>query len=167
MAYGIARLAGKDVQFGFSSVADWFDSIVMSFPAPWSLSDDTHYGTVIVDARGRKLFSVWLAFGEPSARQRDGMSDDEWAEYCTDSHWESETQWHLTNAIVAARNAIGGHAWKTDDRALDLLRHLIMQHARWDEAINAEIVCGGPDRRMTDDDPALAGSGIPHLPVKR
>lgn len=148
MSYGSL---GDGRRFGFSSVEDWFNSIIESFPAPWIIGDDTHYGTEIFDSRGEKILSVWMAWGNPSERQRDGMSDTEWLEYCCDSHWESETQWHIANAIVSARNYLKAHhdrGWIGDDELQrSILRSLIMAYGQWQ--VNAEIVCGGPDRRMS------------------
>lgn len=159
MAHGSTTIDGKSVPFGFFSVEDWFNSIIMSFPAPWVIGPDTHYGAEIYDARGKHLFDVWLPFGKPSARQRGDMSDEQWSDYANGaaSHWESETQWHIVNAIVAARGVVEHvhHASLFDDTAMALLRSLIMLHARWNEDINAEIICGGPDRRITDDDPRM------------
>jgi hypothetical protein len=160
MGYGFTTVAGKSVPFGFYNVEDWFDSIITSFPAPWEIGEDTNYGTQIIDADGLLILSVWMAFGLPSKRQLGGMTDAEWSDYCCDSHWESETQWHIANAIVTARNSIHIHetrGWFGNplEQVGPILRTLIMQWGRWEEDINEEIVCGGPQRRMADDDPQL------------
>jgi hypothetical protein len=154
MGYGyFTDKDGKSISFGFNSVGDWFDSVLESFPAPWLIGDDTHYGTEIFDARGHKVLSVWMAWGNPSPRQRGDMTDAEWSEYCCDSHWESETQWHIANAIVTTRNYLDAHkrnGWYGDnDDQRELLRSLVMTHGRWEEDVDAEISCGGPDKRMT------------------
>jgi hypothetical protein len=154
MAYGVSTIDGKETNFGFADVKDWFNSVILSFPAPWKIGDDTHYGTELFDARGKRLLSIWLVFGEPSARQKGGMTDEEWQEYCCDCQWESQTQWHIANAIVAARNSLTGQTHE-NEAALHLLRTLILEFGRWKEDINSEIVCGGPERRKTDDDPAI------------
>lgn len=144
---------GKSVNYGFHSVADWFDSIIASFPAPWIIGDDTRYGTEIFDSRGVKVLSVWMAWGNPSERQRGDMSDAEWLEYCCDTHWESETQWHIANAIVTTRNYLQAHeerGWHgDDDEQREILRNLIMTYGEWENDVDSEIACGGPDRRMT------------------
>jgi hypothetical protein len=164
MGYGCFTRNGKSVNYGFNSVADWFDSVIESFPAPWILGEDTHYGSEIFDSRGTKVLSVWMAWGNPSQRQRGGMTDAEWSEYCCDSHWESETQWHIVNAIITARNYLQAHkehGWYGDDeRQRELLRNLIMTYGRWEEGVDSEIACGGPDKRMTS---AEAAPHLPHL----
>jgi hypothetical protein len=152
------------ISFGFSSVSDWFDSIILSFPAPWIIGESTHYGTEIFDARGTKVLSVWMAWGSPSDRQRGSMSDAEWIEYCCDSHWESETQWHIANAIVTTRNYLQVHKDRgfysdSDNEQFNILRNLVMSYSRW-EAVDAEIACGGPERRMTSTE---AEKVHPHL----
>jgi len=141
-------------RFGFADIEDWLDSIFISFPEPWRVGDldGKYYGTEIFDARGKNIFSVWLSFGNPSERQRDGMNDEEWREYCCDSHWESETAFHLAKAIVAIRNDMSEKDWVWHEEKPRLLRSLILQLGRWDSSINAEISCGGPLRRLTDDE---------------
>lgn len=152
MPGGVFNKGGKTISFGFNGITDWFDSIIASFPAPWVIGDDTHYGTPIFDSRGVKIISVWMAWGNPSERQRGTMSDEEWLECCCDTHWESETQWHLANAIITTRNYLKAHAergWYGDDeRQRDILRNLIMAYGHW-ETPDSEIACGGPDRRLT------------------
>jgi hypothetical protein len=153
MSSGSFTKDGKSVEFGFLNIADWFDSVIVSFPAPWIIGDDTHYGTEIFDSRGVKVMSVWMAWGNPSERQRDGMSASDWLEYCCDSHWESETQWHIANAIVTTRNYLKAHeerGWYGDnDQQREILRNLVMTYGRWKEGADTEIACGGPDRRIT------------------
>lgn len=164
MSYGAFTKDGKIVTYGFWSISDWFDSVIASFPAPWIIGDDTHYGTEIFDSRGVKVMSVWMAWGEPSERQRGNMTDAEWLEYCCDSHWESETQWHIANAIVTTRNYLKAHKergwYGDDDQQREILRNLVMTYGRWEEGVDTEIVCGGPDRRITS---AEAEKDLPHL----
>ena len=165
MSYG--TFTGDDgsfIEFGFSSIIDWFDSVIESFSAPWIIGDSTQYGTEIFDSRAVKVLSVWMAWGDPSDRQRGSMADSEWLEYCCDSHWESQTQWHIANAIVSTRNYLDAHkrsGWHGDDeRQCEILRNLIMSYGRWEESVNSEISCGGPNRRMTSTE---AERVRPHL----
>lgn len=164
MSGGVFNKSGKAVRFGFCGVADWFDSVITSFPAPWIIGDDTHYGTEIFDSRGVKVLSVWMAWGDPSERQRGDMTEAEWLEYCCDSHWESETQWHIANAIVSTRNYLKAHEdrgwYGDDDRQREILRNLIMAYGQWEDGVDTEIACGGPDRRMTSTE---AEATEPHL----
>ncbi len=143
---------GIGVDFGFNSIKDWINSVILSFPAPWIIGDDTNYGTEIFDARGTKVISVWMAWGNPSSRQKGSMSDAEWIEYCSDTHWESETQWHIANAIVTTRNYLQAHKdrgfYGDDKRQLNILRELVTSYGRWED-IDQEIMCGGPQRRIT------------------
>lgn len=166
MSFGMFTKGGKTVRYGFDSVADWFDSVIASFPTPWIIGDDTNYGTEIFDARGSKVLSVWMAWGNPSERQRGGMTDAEWSEYCCDSHWESETQWHIANAIVSARNYLQAHldnGWYGDlEQQQEILRTLVMAYGRWEEPVDLEIACGGPLRRATSSDPDLPESITHH-----
>jgi hypothetical protein len=153
MSYGYFSNNGKDIIFGFDGITDWFDSVIQSFPAPWIIGDDTNYGTEIFDSRAVKVLRVWMPWGNPSERQRHDMSDAEWVEYCCDSHWESETQWHIANAIVTTRNYLQAHKergwYGDDDEQREILRNLIMAYGSWKQEVDTEITCGGPDRRMT------------------
>ena len=143
---------GEVVKFGFHSNVDWLDSIIASFPTPWTIGEETRYGSEIFDGRGKKILSIWITLGNPSEREKGGMSDQEWSEYCCDSHWESETQWYLANAIVAARNALAVGQYLVDERAAELLRILILNFCQWEEPVNDEISCGGPLKRLVSTD---------------
>lgn len=165
MGYGVfTKGNGESVEFGFSSVSDWFDSIIESFPAPWIIGDDTHYGTQIFDSRAILVLTVWMAWGDPSDRQRGSMTNSEWLEYCCDSHWESQTQWYIANAITSTRNYLDAHkrrGWHGDDeRQREILRNLVMGYGPWEESVSREVACGGPLRRMTS---AEAEIEQPHL----
>jgi hypothetical protein len=87
-------------------VGDEFEDDLITSPAPWKIGPYTHYGTEVFDSKGTKLFSILIVIGRPSAREQAGLSDGEWDEHCCDRHWESQTQWHIASAIVAARNAM-------------------------------------------------------------
>jgi hypothetical protein len=145
VTYGLTVGPNGPIPFGFSSMLDWMDSIILSFPAPWTISDRTHYGTEIFDSRSKHVLSVQLVFGAPSERQRRGMTDEEWAEYSCDSHWESEAQWHLANAVVSARNSV--KSLHDSEYQLNVLRGLILGHCSWADDVIAEIHCGGPEKR--------------------
>lgn len=169
MGYGFGRDdSGKATRFGFTSVSDWLDSVILSFPAPWKVRDcaGKHYGTEIEDARGLCVLSVWFAFGEPSARQKGNMTDEQWSEYCCDSHWESADQLRVAETIVSLRNYLSDSSsrYGDDERAAPMLRNLIMEHGDWNEDIDDEIKCGGPDRRETssEHDTALGGMSSGH-----
>ena len=141
---------GAFEMWGFSDVRDWFNSVIESFPAPWTIGSETHYGTEIYDSRGIHVVSIWMAFGRPSVRQQGDMSDREWDEYCCDCHWESETQWHIANAVVVARNFLADESVRwTDERAREITRDLIMRYGRWADSVYKQIACGGPNRRAT------------------
>jgi hypothetical protein len=155
---GTKEVNGKHVNFGFDSITDWVDSAIISFPAPWKVGDnnDKYYGTEILDARGKHILSVWFSEGNPSSREKGDMSDDEWIEYCCDSHWESETALHLAAAIVAVRNLIARES-RYDSGSKELpetiLRSLILQPCcSWSDAVIEEIKTGGPERRMTPEE---------------
>jgi hypothetical protein len=167
MSFGGMEVDGKTVMFGFSSIEDWFDSVILSFPAPWIIGDDTHYGSEIFDGRGHHIFSIWLPFGNPSARQLGDMTLTEWADYISDQHWESEAQWHLANAIIAARNYLADHErlkyFGDTDSIRKILRDLMMDHCKWSDDAQTEVACGGPDRRKTSQDPEV----LKRLPMMR
>jgi len=127
--------------FGFSDVKDWLESVILSFPAPWSIAplDGKYYGTVIRDGDGRNILSVWEAEGEPSHRQKAwfcNWTPEAWAEYCCDTHWESAICLQLAENICRLRNAEN-----------DELFELVQWHCRWEEDIWPMISCGGPDKR--------------------
>ena len=165
---GFMTHKGVDMKFGFNGVDDWLDSVILSFPAPWVLGDNTHYGSEIFDAQGNKVLSVWMAWGNPSERQRGTMSEAEWVEYCSDSHWESETQWHVANAIVTTRNYLHMHDVRgfigDNNRQLGILRNLVTAYASWGGDVEEVVKCGGPNRRVISDE---AEKLNPHLTCGR
>lgn len=142
----------KDGRFGFADVEDWFLSVVLSFPAPWGVAPRAgkFYGTVVHDARGKDVLSVWSAEGEPSHREKAYFGPDwtpeAWAEYCSDSHWESAGCLAMAERIVYLRNGLGQHSWGHDDSKRKLLR-LVLFEARWEDAVFKEVACGGPQKR--------------------
>lgn len=155
MSHGAVERNGKMVRFGWSDVEDWFLSVILSFPAPWSVADlnGKYYGTEIRDARSVTIMSVWESEGDPSAREKGDMTDEEWTEYCCDSHWESELALRVATAIVDVRNHLAGDGAAGRLRAEEAEKGLVravLQYCRWDEAVEAEIRCGGPERRLTN-----------------
>lgn len=144
--YGVRNIGREFERVGYSSCLDWLESVVLSFPAPWSIGPDTHYGTEILDSTGRIILSLWIVIGKPSKRERGTMTDEEWSEYCCDSHWECETQWHLANAIIAMRNALEGSDWDKSENVACLTR-LVIHLCRWSDQLFDEINCGGPQKR--------------------
>lgn len=150
--WGIATIKGQSARFGFADFQDWLDSVILSFPAPWRVGDldGKYYGTEIMDASGAPVLSVWIAEGAPSVRERRGMSNEEWAEYCCDSHWESELAFSTAQAIVAARNNISASDL-CGDVSHNILRSLV-GFCRWDSGVFDLIRCGGPERRALAED---------------
>ena len=145
---GMTHGADSMGRFGFSSIQDWFASVVLSFPAPWSLRPRTgkYYGTEIQDARGVCVLTVWRMAGGPSVREKarfGAWSPEAWNEYCSDSHWESEGGLAIAEAIVALRNAAEGDDWGDTTS----LTALVLAHGSWDEESKDDIACGGPLRR--------------------
>ena len=132
-------------QFGFGSVQDWVTAVLESYPAPWKVMDldGKYYGTRIADARGIPILSVWKSEGRPSDRQRQDMTDAEWAEYCTDVHWESAWALALAERIVDQRAASWWH--RGGEFALT-----VVEHAEWAPGLWEELLCGGPERRRLE-----------------
>lgn len=150
MAFGSEVIDGKMRRFGFSSVKDWFESVIISFPAPWTIGprDRKYYGTEIFDARGTNILNIWVMAGGPSEREKarfGNWTEERWAEYCCDSHWESEGGLAIAEAIVAMRNSA-----EHDYEFPNGLAILVMEHGDWDEQCWPEISCGGPDRRALE-----------------
>jgi hypothetical protein len=149
MSYGYA--AGS--RFGFASFSDWLDSIVLSFPAPWSVRplNGKYYGTKIADARGVEIFSFWDAGSEPSARQLGTMSEEEWRKHRCDSHWESQSSLDMAEEAVAIRNQyFEGLAYEVPPAALVFT---LLRHARLENQAANELSHGtAPGRRMTYDE---------------
>lgn len=141
MRYGI----GRSGRFGIWDVKDWVRATLESFPAPWSLSprEGKHYGTVICDYNGRELLSIWnTASGKPSRREieyfGEEYSEAAWAEYCSDSHWESAEDLEAAERIVAARQA----GELPDEEIM-----WIVKNCQWMDQAWPYILCGGPDKR--------------------
>ena len=150
MSYGWKDVNGCLTPWGFASMTDWLDSVILSFPAPWILGprDGKYYGTEILDARGKKILSLWISVGDPSAREKEYFGDwtpEAWTEYCCDSHWESEAALKLAEAIVALRNA--DSSWSSRDTNKILQGLLLACEVRWEEEIWPEIQAGGPGKR--------------------
>lgn len=84
---------------------------------PWSLAprEGKYYGTVVLDVDGETVAEFWdhgIA-SPPSAREKEYFgewTEEAWADYCCDSHWESERDYARAAAIVAAMNATLGVA---------------------------------------------------------
>jgi hypothetical protein len=145
MSYGINE---NGEPWGFSDVRDWFEGVVLSFPAPWRLAplDGKYYGTTILDGRGIPVLSFWRSEGELSYRERAKNPDcttADWKEYCSDSHWESQLCLETAQAVIAARNSTD----KRPDADARLAFHLIFTCGRWAESVWPEISFGGPNRR--------------------
>lgn len=85
------------------------------FPRPWRLAprDRKYYGTEVLDANGEVVFKIWGTYSwgvedydpQPSERELDGQSLEEFWEWCCDSHWETEDTYQLCQAIVDRVNA--------------------------------------------------------------
>lgn len=144
-AFGSEEIDGKQVTFGFSTFRDWLESVVLSFPAPWSIApfDGMYYGTVVQDARGVAILSFWQSCGGPSERQKQYGWDPK--EDPVDNHWESEQTLDLASYVVASRNNI--NEW-SDEK--DRLVSVILENASWEPDVWGEIQCGGPDRRSIE-----------------
>lgn len=88
-----------------------------SYPTPWSVgpNDRKYYGTEILDANGEVIFKLWRTTYDdnsvPSTRELDGETVEEFWEWCSDSHWETEETYQLALLIVDLINERG-----TDDR---------------------------------------------------
>lgn len=117
--------------------------ILELFPAPWVVAPlvGKYYGTVILDAEAKPVLSLWdeglAADGglAPSRRELENFESlEEWREYCSDSHWESEVTLARSEAIAAARN--GG--WP--DEIWSLL--LLLLHAEWHPRAFELVRCG-------------------------
>lgn len=141
---------GNDnTRWGFADVLDWLESVILSFPAPWAVAelDGKYYGTIVKDARGVPILSFWMTEGQkPSVREKGDMTDAEWSEYCCDSHWESAAALVMAEKVVSLRNIIAIMQYGYDSKPLI---SMIIEHGRWEEDVDDEIKCGGPDRRQT------------------
>lgn len=146
MAYGMREVSGKMEKFGYWSVRDWFLSILSSFDGPFRVAPlaGKYYGTVVIDNHGTRIFSFWYS-GTPSIREKlafgDGFTEEAWAEYCCDSHYESEQSLCWANRAVRFLNQDG---LDEDDDILEA----IFKHARWEqESFAAVHDGGGPNKR--------------------
>lgn len=78
----------------------------------WSVAplDGKYYGTRILDADGEEVAEFWdhSTASHPSEREKASFGDwteEKWADYVCDSHWESERDYLRAKAIVEAMNA--------------------------------------------------------------
>lgn len=135
-------------RFGFGDTLDWLQSVILSFPAPWTIGalDGKYYGTKVLDARGIVILRVWTSDGSPSRREKASFGDDwtqqSWDEYNCDSHWESDIALAKAERLIADRNQ--------SDKAMpeETLKAIFFEgNVRWDDDIFADLVCGGPERR--------------------
>lgn len=151
MSYGTETINGEQVSWGYSDIKDWFLSVVLSFPAPWSVAalNGKYYGTVITDARGIAILNFWESEGEPSEREKARFQDwtpETWAEYCCDSHWESDTCLTIANEVVRIRNANKHNRTYQENELLKL----IVSFGSWNDDIWKDIQCGGPGKRAIE-----------------
>ena len=149
--YGTDKLG----RFGFASVQDWLNSVILSFPPPWSIPDlsGKYYGTEIADGDGAVILSVHVPENpEPSRRELAEVSDmdeDERRDYFCDCHHETVTALALAEVIVDGRNKIAddpvaasGDVWRR------LTRHITENESvSWDGAVFEAVQCGGRLRR--------------------
>ena len=80
---------------------------------PWSVAplEGKYYGTNILDSNGDEVASFWdhSEAAYPSAREKAAFgnwTEEAWADYVCDSHWESERDYARAKAIVDAMNAL-------------------------------------------------------------
>lgn len=118
-------------RFGLADVKDYLRAVLCEseFPAPWDLTPrktiGSYHGTEIRDALGRTILSIWRnpEGAVPSRREKEYFGPDwtpeAWADYCCDSHWESEESLCIAELIVSERNAEGSMG--VSDQALGLL----------------------------------------------
>jgi len=78
---------------------------------PWSVSplEGKYYGTHILDADGEEVAKFWdhSIASHPSEREKARFGDwteEAWADYVCDSHWENERDYVRAKAIVDAMN---------------------------------------------------------------
>lgn len=161
--------------FGFFSVQDWLNSVILSFPCPWKLAQrkGKYYGTIILDGRDIPIIGVWTATGEPSKREKEYWGDwtpEGWAEYCCDSHWECANDLQTANEIVRLRNQMGEDQRFIPERSIQSLADLVIGQM-WEKEVFRDLVCGGPLRRRTKPGPSRtaneADGGEPSTPEAR
>jgi hypothetical protein len=144
---GSQLIGDKLVTYGFFSFKDWIESVILSFPAPWSIAplNGKYYGTQIIDRDKRNILVMWQSFGNPSEREiaefAGGWTPAAWSEYRSDCHWESEFTFKLCQAICLLRNNA------CDESDGDGLLVLVQQFTEWDESVWKSISCDGPDKR--------------------
>ena len=80
---------------------------------PWKLAPlaGKYYGTKILDADDEEVVSFWdhdyTHPSHPSPREKANFgnwTEEAWADYCCDSHWENERDYARALAIVNAMN---------------------------------------------------------------
>ncbi len=143
----------QGISWGFSSVIDWLHSVILSFPAPWSLAplEGKYYGTEILDGRGVLILSFWDVTGDPSRREKDqygaNWSHEEWTANLCDCHWESELSLSVAEYVIATRNSMRHDIWWPEYKDLATI---IVSIGRWHDDVFKELVCGGPNRRLAE-----------------
>ncbi len=149
MSYG----SGGNGDWGFASVIDWLQSVILSFPSPWSVAPHKgkYDGTEITDGRGTLILRFWDFTGEPSSREKalfgENWSPEAWKERRYDCHWESERSLSIAEYVVSLRNAISDGIWRPEHNDLATI---IVSAGSWHDDIFREIVCGGPHRRPAE-----------------
>ena len=143
------------VPWGFTSVRDWLESVILSFPAPWSLAPlvGKYYGTEILDARGVTILSFWESEGEPSHRQKAALGEpwtpEAWNDYICDNHWESAKSLEVAETAIQLRNKLTKRSYYQND-SINLLITIVISLGHWPDEVYAEVQCGGPDRRAIE-----------------
>ena len=82
----------------------------IKLPVSLSPREGKYYGTEIVDARGALVIDLWDHEGSPVPSDREkerfgpDWTEEAWAEYCSDSHWECQDDYLFALFLVKVLN---------------------------------------------------------------
>lgn len=128
------------------TIADWLAEILKTFPTPWIIKprDGKYYGTIMQDARGKDILSIWINEDQqPSWREKNYFGQwtpERWNDAVCDSHWESELSLKIAEEIITLRNENNEHM---DEDIVNYLIPIILR-CRWEQDVWNEVDCGGP-----------------------
>ncbi len=92
-----------------SRVGDFTGIKEIHLPVRIEAREGKYYGTRIVDLRGALVMTLWSDIDSPpSDREKKHFgshwTEEAWADYCSDSHWEREADYKMGAFIVEALN---------------------------------------------------------------
>lgn len=128
--------------------------VLIAGNTPWTLAplDGKYYGTKLLDVKGREMISIWGSAKEPDDHrpspreiERFGpdFSEECWAEYCCDTHYETKGDYLLALSILDNVNGQVVSDEQADDELPDVDEGVLKEFVdRVEARLSQEVVMG-------------------------